>query len=232
MTGPQLVTSCKVQPGADARLHVRLRQSTRDLVGCLPARAVPGHQPPRGDRGQFVQRARDYRLEDTPGEVHTAYEGVHAILAGQPLGLAQHVDRSGVAAPRKHYEALALEIHNYRLVVPDPGIRLPAAVRARVIEREALLKVGNALDLAGYQHRAIDQEARLALLGDLDPLAVEILAARWWEVQLGARREDYLAVSPGLRVDNERHPPGTDAPDHTLQPAVVIAVPVRHHDRP
>ena len=33
-------------------------------------------------------------------------------------------------------------------------------------------------------------------------------------------------------MDNERHPLGTDAPDHALQPAVVVAVPVRHHDRP
>jgi hypothetical protein len=40
-------------------------------MGCLPARAVPRHQPSRGNRGQFIQRARDYRLEDFPGEVHT-----------------------------------------------------------------------------------------------------------------------------------------------------------------
>ena len=50
---------------------------------------------------------------------------------------------------------------------------------------------------------------------------------------MGARyEEDDLAVSPGLGMDNERHPPSTDAPDHALQPAVVVAVSVRHHDRP
>src|SRR5829696_4984320 len=167
-----------------------------------------------------------------PGEVQTAHEGVHAILTGQPLGVAQYVDRSGVAAARKYDQALALEIHNDRLVIPDPGVRLPAAVRACVIEREALLKIGNALDLAGHQHRAIDQKARLALLSDLDPLAGEVLAARWWEVKLGTRREDDLAISPSLGVDNERHPPGTGAPDHAFQPAVVVAVPVRQHDGP
>jgi hypothetical protein len=65
-------------------------------------------------------------------------------------------------------------------------------------ERKASLEIGNALDLAGHQHRAIDQVARLALLGDHDPLPVEILTARWRQMELGAGREDDLAVSPGL----------------------------------
>src|SRR5438270_13918252 len=48
-------------------------------------------------------------------------------------------------------------------------------------------------------------------------------------MEFAAGGEDDLALSPGLGMDDERHSPGPNAPDHGVQSAVVVAVPVGHH---
>ena len=47
----------------------------------------------------------------------------------------QHIDRAGVAAPGQHDETAVTDVGHDGLVVPDPGVRLPAGVRERVTPR-------------------------------------------------------------------------------------------------
>src|SRR5213076_1836960 len=91
-------------------------------------------------------------------------------------------------------EALAANVDDDVLVVPDHRIRLPAALSPGVVDREAHFEAGRALDLARDKDGPIDADGGSLLLDDRQTLGLEVGPAWWWETQLGPGREDDLAL--------------------------------------
>ena len=90
---------------------------------------------------------------------------------------------------------------------------------------------GDALDLAGDEHGAVDQQARAALLADRDALALQVAAARGRQAQLAPAGEDHPPFAPGVRVQHERQPRAPRAAHHALEAAVMVGVAVREDHR-
>src|SRR5258708_20214373 len=63
---------------------------------------------------------------------------------------------------------------DHGLVIPDPCIRFPSMICVYLLQREALLEAGYALDLSGHQHRTIEQERWTTFLDDSDTFAVKV----------------------------------------------------------
>jgi hypothetical protein len=56
-------------------------------------------------------------------------------------------------------------MHHERLVVADQRVGLPLPINQRLLRGQTFLEVGNALDLAGDEHRAVEEEGCSAPLG-------------------------------------------------------------------
>src|SRR5919108_253813 len=192
----------------------------------LPARAVCREQAPNLRGRERLGGVVDDRLEQAAGEVQAADEAGDPPFAGEPLGVSQHVHGARVGASGDDHEALALHVHDHVLVVPDHRVRLPAAVRAGVVDREALLERGHALDLAGHQDRVVEQQRFRALLDQLETFPVEVAAAGRRQPQLRSGGEHDLALAPGLWVDDEWEPCGAVSAKKALETAVVVRVSV------
>ncbi len=143
--------------------------------------------------------------------------------------MPQDVDDPRVAATRQHDEALVAHVDDHGLIVPDPGVGLPARVAAGELEREALLEVREPIDLARHQHRAVEEQRGTRVLDHLPTLAIEVLMARRRHPDLLAVGEHDLALPPGIGVEHERHTPPHAAVE-ALESAVVIGVPVGEDD--
>src|SRR5438445_6027385 len=109
----------EVHGRAHADLDVALWQSPGQIVSSSPAGAVPGNYPVRTNGDQFSDGLGDDRLEEPAGQVETANEGVNLRDPGDALGIAEHVDRPGVATAGQYDQPFASDGDNHRLVVPD-----------------------------------------------------------------------------------------------------------------
>ena len=78
------------------------------------------------------------------------------------------------------------------------------AVAVGLVDGEALLELGRAVDLAGDQQRAVEQERGLLLLDDLEAGALERAAARGRQLDRLAARQRDPAAAPELGVDQDR----------------------------
>src|SRR5262245_55931452 len=130
--------------------------------------------------------------------------------------MTKDVDGTCVAAARYDDQPAILYMADDRLIVPNPCVRLPAVVRVRELQREALLEVRHTLDLPGHQDHTIDQERWSTFLDDADALAVEVVVVGWRHVDLDAGWELNLSVAPDIRVQDQRHVVPTDAPEHSF----------------
>jgi hypothetical protein len=72
--------------------------------------------------------------------------------------MPRDVDGTGVAASGEHDQATPPHVHGERLVVEDQRIGLPAPIPVRFVEGQTLLEVGGAVDLAGDEDAAIQQD--------------------------------------------------------------------------
>ena len=109
--------------------------------------------------------------------MEAADEGMEVVDASEPLGLLADVDDLGVRAAGEYDEALAGDVGDERLIVEDERIGCPAAVAARLVDGEALLEAAASVDLAGDEHRSVQQKRRLPALG-LRPASVDVTSAR------------------------------------------------------
>ncbi len=66
-----------------------------------------------------------------------------------------------------------LDVGDQRLVVEDQRVGLPVAVAVGLEQRVSALELGRAVDLAGDEQRAVEQERRLPLLDDVEAGALE-----------------------------------------------------------
>ena len=104
-----------------------------------------------------VDRRTDDRLEEPAGEVKAADEA-RARCSRESLCISHDVHRTGVGAAGDDHEALAVHVDDHVLVVPDHRIGLPAGVRPRVVDREALLELRRPFDLSRDENPAVEQQ--------------------------------------------------------------------------
>jgi hypothetical protein len=130
----------------------------RQAVLGPPAGAVRRHDDVGGQVGERIDGRLDDRLEPRPGEVEPAEQSVQAIDAREPHGVPRDVDGAGVAAAGEHDQSPAPHVYDECLVVDDQRVGLPATVALGLVERHALFELGRAVDLAGDEHAAVQQE--------------------------------------------------------------------------
>src|SRR5689334_18157481 len=121
--------SCEVQPRADAALDVGTRHLTRQLVGRLPASAVAGYDHAGRDGGQLRECPRDQGFHQPTRQVHATDEAIDLLNASDAARVQEDIDHASVATTRQHEQPLPVDVADHRLVVPDPDVRLPRALR-------------------------------------------------------------------------------------------------------
>jgi hypothetical protein len=90
---------------------------------------VAGDDPLDAEGGEGGDGRLDDRLEHGPGQVEAAHEPGDAVAAGQPLGVAEHVDGAGVGAAGHDHQALVGHVDDHVLVVEDQRGRAPSRRR-------------------------------------------------------------------------------------------------------
>ena len=139
---------------------------------------------------------------------------------GQLLRVADGVHDPGVAAAAEHDQPAVAHASDQRLVVEDQRIGLPAVVAERLVPLEAGLELGRPVDLAGDQHRAVEEERWLALLDDLETGAFQRRAARRRELdRIEAREADPCA---GSRTRDGSAPAGSPRPSARATPSIPV----------
>ena len=130
----------------------------------------------------------------------------------------------------KHDQALAAHVHDQRLVVEHQRVRFPPPVTQRLLRRKAGLEPRRAVDFAGDQHAAAEQEARLAVLDDREARALERGAAGRRQLDRVTAGNHEPATAPELRMDHDRQAGPADRADEAVQAGGVVGVAVAEHD--
>src|SRR5207237_4638387 len=143
-------------------------------VDGLPARAMRRHDDTDVQLGQRRNGLADDRLEQGTREVQPADEPGDPLFARQALRVPQDVDGARMRAAGDDDEALAANVDDDVLVVPDHRIRLPAALSTGVVDREAPFEARRALDLARDKDGPIDADGWSLLLDDRQTLGLEV----------------------------------------------------------
>ena len=199
-------------------------------VRCAPARAVGRHEIVGRELGERVAGGLDDRLEGRSAEVEAADESVQPLVARQLARVAGDVDDPRVAAAGEHDEPAAADVRDERLVVEDQRVGPPVAVAVSLVTREAALEVAGAIDLARHEQGAVEQEARLALLDDLEACALERALARRGQLDRLAARERDAPPRPELGMDQHRHAGAAERADEPVHARRVVPVPVAEDD--
>ena len=133
--------------GSDCWLYECLGKRASELVDGFPAGAVSRQETVDVGRGECVNCGLDDRLEDPAGEVKAADEASDALLAREPLCVAQDVDSPRMRAAGDDDETLAPHVDDQVLVVPDHRVGFPTSLCLCVVDWEAPLECREPLDL-------------------------------------------------------------------------------------
>ena len=127
--------------------------------------------------------------------------------------MAQDVDRTCMAATRKHHQPQSGHMDNHAVIIPNPGVRLPMAVCiTRLLQREALFEVCDARHLAGHEHRIIQHQRRATLLKDIPPFTIKIAS-------VGRRHVDFDTGWKDRTGAHARYPDGAPPAYSACPPA-------------
>jgi MFS family permease len=160
--------------GAAAALHPRAGQSRRERVLGAPPGAVAGHDERRVELGERRDRRPDHQLERGPAQVQPTDQAVQALDRGEPQRVPDDVHRARVPAPGDDDQPAPAHVDDQRLVVDHQRVVRPLLPVPRLVGgRHPALEVGGAVDLAGEEHAAVDEQRRLAALDHREPLAVQ-----------------------------------------------------------
>src|SRR5260370_18787032 len=113
------------------------------------------------------------------------------------------------------------------LVIPDRCIRFPFMICVYLLQREALLEAGYALDLSGHQHRTIEQERWSTFLDDSDTFAVKVSMTGRRHTDLVASRKYNPALMPHIGMQHKRHLAPSNALEYPLESAMMIGMSMR-----
>ena len=103
-----------------------------------------------------------------PLEVESADHRSDSRLAREVSCVCHHVDDAGMTTACEDDKAAIGQPHHERLVVEDQPDLGPSSADVRLVSVEAGLELRCAIDLAGYQHRSVEEKRRLAFLDDLE----------------------------------------------------------------
>jgi hypothetical protein len=125
------------------------------------------------ERCEGVAGGRDDLLEERTAEVKASNDGMDAVLRGELSHVADDVDDARMAAAGQDDEAPSAHGRDKGLVVESARVRLPPSLPVGLVEGEALLELGRAVDLAGDQERAVEEKRGPAFLDDLEAGSLE-----------------------------------------------------------
>ena len=129
-----------------------------------------------------------------------ADHGVHLLDSRQLLGVANGVDGSGVPTAREDHKTLSLDVHHHCLVVVDQEILGPPVCDAGVVDREAPLERGRAMDLARHQHHVTQEIGWSPLFNNLNALVRQKASIGKGKMNLMAIREEELPLEECIWV--------------------------------
>ena len=104
-------------------------------------------------------------------------------------------------AAGEDHQAAPAHVRHEGLVVEDQRVGMPLRVSEGLVDGEALLELRAAVDLAGDQHRAVEEERGLLLLDDLEAGSLERASARGGQLDGLAAGQGDPAPAPELGVD-------------------------------
>ncbi len=162
--------------------------------------------------------------------MEAAHQCVQLFHTGEAQGVAGDVDGAGVPAAGEHDEPTVADVHHERLVVEDQRIGFPLVAGEPLVEGHALLEVGGAVDLAGDQHRLVEQQRSLAPLDHLEPLVLQRARRQRGELDGGHVGDREASAAPHHRMHHQWHPGAAAEPGEPFQAARVVEVSVAEHD--
>jgi hypothetical protein len=144
--------------------------------------------------------------------------------------VAQDVHDPRVTAAGQHDQAASAHVRDQRLVVEDQRVRLPAPVPVRLVRRHSVFELGRAVDLAGHQERAVEQERRLLALDHVEAGSVESAPARGRQLDRLAAGERHPAAAPELGMEDDGQVGSAQFGREPVHSRGVVPVPVAEHD--
>jgi len=192
-----------VVAGAAAALDPAVGEGGGEGVLGPPAGAVSGYEQVGCQVGERVDGGGDDRGEVGAAEVQAAEQGVQPGDAGEPLGVPDDVDGAGVAAAGHDDQSLAAQVHHQGLVVQDQRVGFPGGAGPVLVGGgHAVFEVGGAVDLAGDQDGAVEEQGRLAAPDHVEALAGQRVLAEGGPVAGPAAGPGQAAAGPHQRVDD------------------------------
>ena len=135
-----------------------------------------------------------------------------------------------MAAPGEHEQAVVANPQDQRLVVEDERVGLPSVAAVRLVALHAGLERRRSVDLAGDQHRPLEEERRAAALDDVETGVGEAPPGGRWELDGVAPGDGDAAPVPELGVDQDRQVHPSQAGGQARQPGGVVEVAVAADD--
>ena len=216
--------------GAAAALHPRGGQGGGERVLGAPPGAVAGHDERRVELGERRDRRADHRLERGPAQVQPTDQAVQALDRGEPHRVPDDVHRARVPATGDDDQPAAAHVHDQRLVVDHQGVVRPGPAVPRLVGgRHPALELRGAVDLAGEEHAAVDEQRRLAALDHREPLAVQGAGAQRGHLPRVLAGQRLPTAGPGVRMDDHRQPSAAEPAAQPGEAARVVEVPVAEH---
>jgi len=216
--------------GAAAALHPRGGQGGGERVLGAPPGAMAGHDERRVELGERRDRRADHRLERGPAQVQPTDQAVQALDRGEPHRVPDDVHRARVPAAGDDDQPAAAHVHDQRLVVDHQGVVRPGSAVPRLVGgRHPALELRGAVDLAGEEHAAVDEQRRLAALDHREPLAVQGAGAQRGHLPRVLAGHRLPTAGPGVRMDDHRQPSAAEPAAQPGEAARVVEVPVAEH---
>ena len=216
--------------GAAAALHPRGGQGGGERVLGAPPGAVAGHDERRVELGERRDRRADHRLERGPAQVQPTDQAVQALHPGEPHRVPDDVHRARVPAAGDDDQAAAAHVHDQRLVVDHQGVVHPGLPVPRLVGgRHPALELRGAVDLAGEEHAAVDEQRRLPALDHREPLAVQCAGAQRGQLPRVLAGHRLPTAGPGMRVHDHRQPSAAEPAAQPGEAARVVEVAVAEH---
>src|SRR5205085_1893761 len=145
-------------------------------------------------------------------------------LTGQGKRIARDVDNSSVPAASDDHQSAIPDIDDERLVVEHQRIRFPVVVSPGILHRETRFVTGGTVNLAGDQHRIIEQKTGLTFFNNIEASALQRRATGGRDFHRVSTRDTNAPAIPEIGMDQHRHAELADATDQSIETGRVIEV--------
>src|ERR1051325_8356162 len=170
----------------------------------LPAGAVLRQDDAWVEVFERLNRWHNDRVESGSCQMESSDNGMDLTDARHLTSALQRVHHAGMATCGQNYQTFVLDVHNDRLVIVNPWIRLPLPVDQRQLIGTAFFKWRCAWNLACHQCSTADHHARSTFFDDFDVFRFEIPPARRKVFRLMPVGLNVLTFQVGGRMEHDR----------------------------